>query len=314
MITFYNYEPKINDLFLQTIIGLQKPLKELPDVLLYDEQGEKLYDRVCASDEYYLTRTEIDIMYQCINDIARLIGDDALLIEYGSGSSLKTHMLLDSMPNLVGYVPIDISKEHLLSSAQKIAEKYLHLEVMPVCADYMAPLDLPSPHKPANIRLAYYPGSTIGHLEPPDAFRFLSQIKTACGDDSGLLIGVDLKKDDRHLLDAYNNKAVSDFVINILAHINHKFGANFVLNNFRQQAFYNSALGRVEVYLISNQKQTANMKDKIISFQAEEKIKISHAYKYSLSEFEALAAQAGWKRCCVWHDRHNWFSVQYFVC
>ncbi|MBI1298538.1 L-histidine N(alpha)-methyltransferase [bacterium] len=311
----YNYAPTTDSLYEEVLRGLGKNNKTLPGALLYDERGSQLFEKICEQPEYYLTRTELQIMQQSIDEIVALLGKDVALVEYGSGSSTKTAILLDHLPELACYIPIDISKEHLLQAAEKLARQYLHLEILPVCADYSQPFHLPPSSKVAMRYVAYYPGSTVSHFLPQEAVDFLAQIRQVCGPDSRLLIGVDLKKDPRLIEPAYNDAAGYSraFTSNILTHINRRFGADFANQAFAYQAFFDSQAGRVEFYLVSQQSQTVHLNGVTIDFQAGERINLAYSYKYSLYEFAELAAQAGWRVQQVWTDEQQLFSVQYLT-
>lgn len=312
-IKLYDFEPDTSNLYAEVIAGLQKPTKELPSILLYDERGSQLFDQICETEEYYPTQTELSIMQDNINEMASLIGENALLIEYGSGSSLKTQFLLDHLPHLAGYIPIDISKEFLIHVATKIAKRYPHIEVLPVCADYNQSFHLPSPTKPAMHRVAYHPSSNISHLHPHEAVAFLKRVREVCGPKGGLLIGVDLKKDPEILNRAYNTGRSTAFILNTLSHTNRRFSANFDPSYFEHQAFYNEKLGRVEVYLVSQRKHTAYLNGDLVSFKAGERIHIAYSYKYGLDEFSTLATQGGWQVKQVWTDDNQLFSIQYLT-
>lgn len=308
----YDFAPATGSLYEEVLAGLRKTHKELPGTLLYDERGSQLFDRICEQPEYYLTRTELSIMQQSIGEMATLLGEQVALVEYGSGSSLKTTILLDHLPELTCYIPIDISKEHLLQAATKLAKQYPKLEILPVCADYSLPFHLPTPSKPAARYVAYYPGSTISHFYPEEAVTFLAQVRQVCGPDSRLLIGVDLKKDAKIIEPAYNDAAGYSraFTNNILHHINRRFGANFEPQAFVHQAFFNPSQGRVEFYLASCQPQTVRLNGETIGFQTDERINLAYSYKYSLTGFAELAAKAGWGIKRVWTDDQQLFSVQ----
>jgi dimethylhistidine N-methyltransferase len=295
--------------------GLQKPQKELPSKLFYDERGSQLFEQICELSEYYPTRVEQAIMESHIEEMTKLMGERCLLIEYGSGSSQKTRTLLEHLPQAAGYVPIDISKEHLQQSAAAIAAAYPGLEVLPVYADYESDFYLLTPSNRVARRVAYYPGSTIGNFHPSDAVAFLRQIRNTCGPESDLLIGVDLKKDKDILHDAYNDRAgvTADFNLNILARLNRELGANFALEQFQHEAFYNEAAGRIEMHLVSLCEQTAHLNGRNVSFDANERIWTESSYKYTLHEFAGLAKQAGLQPAKVWTDPERLFSVQYLT-
>jgi len=310
----YDYEPELGDVYQEIMTSLRQPVKTLPYMVTYDERGSHLFEQMCASEEYYLFRTELAILQQYATEIATQIGERALLVEYGSGNSVKTRVLLDTLPQLAGYVPIDISREFLIESAQKLAEAYPELSILPVCADYNTVFALPTPTEPVARRVAYFAGSTIGTMRPDEAITFLQRIRQVCGRDSGLLISVDLKKDPSVLLRAYNVPDItSEFILNVLRHLNRVWGANFVLEHFQFLSLYNSKKGRQEVSLISLTDQTVKIGDEEITFAAGERLWHSDVYKYSLAEFAELAAKAGWTVDQVWTDDKQWFSVQYLT-
>lgn len=308
----YDFAPTTGDLYPAVIDGLHQAEKRLPGALLYDERGSQLFDRICEQPEYYLTRTELGIMQRYIGEMVDLLSAGVALVEYGSGSSLKTTILLDHLPDLACYIPIDISKEHLLQAAEKLTKQYPCLEILPVCADYSQPFHLPAPTKAAARYVAYYPGSTISHFHPAEAVAFLAQVRTVCGPDSLLLIGVDLKKDAAIIEPAYNDRAGFSraFTNNILHHLNQRFSATFDTAGFAHQAFYNPQQGRVEFYLASHQPQMARLNGETFHFAAGERINLAYSYKYSLTEFAELAAKADWHVNRIWTDDQQLFSVQ----
>ncbi len=244
---------------------------------------------------------------------AASFGADALLVEYGSGSSRKTRLLLDALPGLAGYVPIDISKEFLLAAARQIAADYPGLEVLPVCADYEQAFELPAPSKAFRRRVGYLPGSTIGNRPRPEACRFLEKIRLAMGAGGGLLIGVDLKKDPRIFAGAYNENepVVNAFILGALSNLNQNFGADFDLDRFRFRSLYNEEEGRVEICLVSLGAQTVQVCGKPVELADGERILLQVACKYTVHEFATLAEEAGWKASRVWTDQQEYFSVHY---
>ncbi|MFN8495330.1 MAG: L-histidine N(alpha)-methyltransferase [Caldilineaceae bacterium] len=314
-LTLYDFEPDLTSVYQEILPGLQKSPKALTDRINYDEEGSKMFERICELPEYYVTRTETALLQQHIAEITDLIGKEVLLIEYGSGNSQKTRLLLDALPQMVGYIPIDISKEFLLQSATELAQRYPHLEILPVCADYDQPFELPHPRKAAARRVAFYPGSTIGNRPPQDAVNFLHRIRLACGDNGALLIGVDLKKAPHILEAAYNDGAgiCATFSRSGLRWLNQELSSNFQIDQFAHKAIYNEAMGRVEIYLVSMQEQSVSLNERLIHFNAGEQIWRAYSYKYSPAEFADLAAQAGWRVQKVWIDEQQLFSVQYLT-
>src|SRR5262249_3727052 len=217
-VTLYDYEPTPDNFREEALKGLLKSAKTLPCKFFYDERGAQLFEDICRVEEYYPTRTETAILARRAGEIGALIGPRCRLVELGSGSSTKTPLLLDALVDPVAYVPVDISRTQLVESATAIAERYPRLEVLAVCADYTQELALPEPKMPPARTVAFFPGSTIGNLEPNDAEAFLRRIASWCGPGGGLVIGVDLKKDHATLEAAYNDGAgvTAAFNMNLL--------------------------------------------------------------------------------------------------
>ncbi len=308
--------PSATEVLAEVMAALSGHQKTLPCKLFYDERGSSLFDKICDLPEYYTTRTELGIMREYAAKIASAIGPCPLIVEYGSGSSVKTRILLDHLPDAVAYVPIDISGKHLINSAAALQRRYRDLSILPVCADYTRPIALPDIHQANSDRIvAYFPGSTIGNLDPAAAIAFLRSVRATCGRDSRLLIGVDLKKDPSTIHAAYNDSAgvTAAFNLNILRRLNHEVGSNFELNSFYHYAFYNPRLGRVEMHLVSKERQQVFFPGGGgVYFDEGETIHTECCYKYTLGDFAELAAAAGYRRERVWLDERNWFSVQLF--
>ncbi|GCF09511.1 L-histidine N(alpha)-methyltransferase [Dictyobacter arantiisoli] len=298
---------------MEILQGLRKPYKELPSKYFYDEVGSQLFDRITEVDDYYLTRTESLILQQQIEAIAAALGPQCMLIEYGSGSSIKTRQLLDHLVDPIAYVPIDISREHLLQASLTLAHAYPTLEILPICADYTSAFALPQPSRPGKRKVAYYPGSTIGNFDSEPAKRFLSQIAQTCGKGGGLLIGVDLKKDFAILHKAYNDcdGVTAQFNLHLLERLNEELASNFQLDQFGHYAFYNPGQGRIEMHLVSLQKQEVQFGDETITFDNFESIWTESSYKYTLDEFRQLANSTGFQVEHVWLDPQQLFSIQY---
>jgi dimethylhistidine N-methyltransferase len=306
---------EIDDVRADVLGGLTKPAKTLPAKLFYDARGSQLFEEICGLEEYYPTRTEVAILQQYVGEMVRLIGPRCRLVELGSGSSLKTHILLDHLEAPSAYVPIDISKTALLDASRAIAEKYPHLDVLAVCADYTQHFELPEPRQPARRTVAFFPGSTIGNLERGQALAFLRRIAGWCGRGGGLLIGVDLKKDRPTLEAAYNDRrgVTAAFNLNLLHRINRELDAEFDPDAFRHLAIYDEPEGRIEMRLISRRPQIVAVDGCEIAFDEGEWITTEYSHKYSLPEFQRLAAEAGFGVQQVWTDANRMFSVQYLV-
>jgi len=314
----HDFEPDIRTFYADVVKGLCADSKSLPCKYFYDAHGSRLFDDICELDEYYPTRTELGIMNDWVDEIGDLLGHGFRLVEYGSGSSLKTRVLLDRLKGLDAYVPVDISRSHLQLSARQLSVEYPNIPIVPVCADYTAPFNLPnSPLEEAEHErtVVYFPGSTIGNFHPSEAEQFLARIADQCGSGGGLLIGVDLKKDAGVLNAAYNDArgVTAAFNLNLLTRINRELGGDFLLNYFEHNAFYNVFLGRIEMHLISTVKQNVRVGGEVFHFDEGETIHTECSYKYTVDEFAELACKAGFKQVSVWTDPDGYFSVQYLT-
>lgn len=318
-VQFYDLHPAVEDSYSEVLQGLSRTPKILPTRFLYDKRGSDLFDRICEQEEYYLTRTEMKILRQHHQDIAEVL-EDAILIEYGSGSSQKIRILLDSAPHLSTYVAIDISKQHLYEACHNLTTAYPHLQSIAICADYMSPIRLPDAPAFSQIishkrRVAFFPGSTIGNMEPEQALKFLRNMAALVQHQGGVLIGVDLKKEAAILEPAYDDlQGVSaDFALNGLIHLNQALGMDFQPNNFHYCAPYNAEKGRIEMQLRSQVDQVVHLGDQPIAIATGETIVTEYSYKYSVEEFQTLAIAAGFQPKGLWQDDRQLFSIHYLV-
>ena len=295
--------------------GLMQPEKMISPKYFYDEVGSKLFDEITELPEYYPTQTELGIMQSCVGEIADLVGEQASLIEFGSGSSMKTHVLLQNLRSLAAYVPVDISEEHLLASAEALRGEYPHIEILPVVADFTKSFDLPTPTVMPVKNMVYFPGSTIGNFPRGDAKALLDVMYDEAGAHGALLIGVDLQKDADILERAYNDSAgvTAAFNQNMLTHLNREFGADFDVSAFRHNALYNADKGRIELRLIAESPQVVRLGDATIEIDEGEGILTEYSHKYTLDGFAELAGEAGFAVERVWVDDRKLFSVQYLV-
>lgn len=303
------------DNILEIHAGLSRAVKSISPKFFYDDKGSQLFDAICELPEYYPTRTELGIMQANIEELARLIGPQASLIELGSGSSLKTRVLLKQLQDLAVYVPVDISQEHLLLTAECIRADFPAIEVLPVVADFTQVFDLPSPTVMPLRNIIYFPGSTIGNFSADEAHSLMRVMHQQAGEDGGMLIGVDLRKDKAILERAYNDSqgVTAEFNLNVLRHLNREFGATFDLEKFSHRAIYNVEAGRIEMYLDSLAEQSVYVGDKIFHFDKNESILTEHSYKYTLTQFAGMVLAAGFRVEQVWLDSEQLFSVQYCV-
>jgi dimethylhistidine N-methyltransferase len=309
-VRFFDYHPAHADMRAEVLAGLSLPQKRLSPKLFYDQAGSRLFDAITELPEYYPTRTEIGILEAHGDEMAERIGRGNVLIELGSGSSLKIQVLLAALRPAV-YMPVDISREHLLESAAALAARFPSLEIRAACADYSVPIELPLEPDWRAVA-AFFPGSSIGNFEPASACRLLQRIAAIVGPGGRLLIGVDLVKDERVLHAAYNDAqgVTAAFNLNLLTRINRELGADFDLCAFAHRAFYNAAESRIEMHLESRRAQRVVVAGEMFPFRAGETIHTECSYKYLLYGFEALARDAGFEVEQVWSDAGGLFSVQ----
>jgi len=287
------------------IAGLSLPQKTLPPKYFYDAAGSRLFERICRLPEYYVTRAELALTRANIGAIARFAGRGCELVEYGSGESLKTRLLVRAL-RPAAYVPIDISEIALQQSTRTLSKSFPWLKIVPVPGDFSRPIELPRARAP---RVVYFPGSTIGNLDPEEAHAFLAMTRDQA---SRMLVGVDLKKDANVLHAAYNDSrgVTAAFNLNILARINRELGADFDLRKFSHYAFYNAAAGRIEMHLVSLARQSVRVaRHHRFRFERGESIHTENSYKYSVEGFRALAARAGYSGKKVWSDRKGLFAL-----
>jgi dimethylhistidine N-methyltransferase len=308
-------EPANADFFAEAIAGLSATPRTLPCKFFYDERGSELFQKICDLPEYYVTRTELQILKQYGAEIASHLGAGIELIGLGTGAGTKTRILLEELREPIAYIPVDISKEQLQQSAALFHKLFPGLEILPVCADYLQPVALPTPKRKPTRKVVYFPGSTIGNFEPPIALEFLRRIRRVCEDDGGLLIGVDLQKDRQILERAYNDEQgiTAQFNLNLLARANRELGADFDLDRWKHRAVYNAKAGRIEMHLISEIDQTIHIASNEFRFRAGEKIITEFSYKHSPEGFSALAAQVGFRLAHMWTDDAQLFGVFYFT-
>jgi dimethylhistidine N-methyltransferase len=312
-IAFHDYHPAPADLRAEVLHGLSQPRKRLSPKLFYDAEGSRLFDAICELPEYYPTRTEIAILREHGAEMAQHLGREALLVELGSGSSLKIRVLLEALRPAV-YMPVDISSEHLRASAQALAATFPGLQVHAVCADYSAPFALPvDDHE--HPRAAFFPGSSIGNFEPAEAEQLLHRVAAILGAEGRLLIGVDLIKERARLERAYNDAAgvTAAFNMNLLQRINRELDGRFDLAHFRHEAFFNADQSRVEMHLMSTCEQQVEVAGQSFAFSEGETIHTECSHKYSIDGFQALAARAGFVPEQVWTDPEQLFSVHCLV-
>ncbi|MDQ6656191.1 MAG: L-histidine N(alpha)-methyltransferase, partial [Verrucomicrobiota bacterium] len=274
-------EPAASDFMSEAIAGLSASPRTLPSKFFYDARGAELFGQITELPEYYVTRTETAILAQSAAEMAESIGANAELVGLGTGAGVKTRMLLQQLENPIAYVPVDISKRRLVESATELSRVMPELEILPVCADYIQRFELPTPAQRPDHIAVYFPGSTIGNLEPALARSFLEQIARLCGREGGLIIGVDLQKPRDVLLAAYNDAqgVTAEFNLNLLVRANRELGADFVLPCWQHRAVYNEQEHRIEMHLISAADQTVRLGGREFRFLKGEKIVSEFSYK-----------------------------------
>lgn len=311
-IRFYNDYPASSDIRQEVLDGMSDDPKRIPPKYFYDARGSTLFEKICGLPEYYATRTEINILKTHAREIAEFIGPNCLLIELGSGNSTKVRLLLDALQPAT-YMPIDLSKEHLLENAKELAMDYPWLDVRPACMDFTQTLHIPFDSNAVK-KVVFFPGSSIGNFEPREATEILGTIANVLQSEGELLIGVDLKKDPGILNAAYNDTkgVTAAFNKNVFVRINRELGADFRVENFDHKAFYNEDKGRIEMHLVSKTDQVVNIDGVRSDIKKGERIHTENSYKYRIDEFLRIAQKAGLEHKKTWTDNDDLFSVHYF--
>jgi dimethylhistidine N-methyltransferase len=302
--------------FLRDVVdGLVRPQKQLSCKYFYDAIGSALFEQICALDEYYLTRTELAILSFHAREMAEVIGEDCELIEFGSGSGLKTRLLLREIRAPRAYLPVDIAREQLDQSVRDLARRFPSIRFMPVHADFTARFRLPRTGDPRAPRVVYFPGSTIGNFRPEAAVDLLRNVAKLVGEGGGLLIGYDLDKDESIVWPAYNDKrgVTAAFNLNLLARINRELTADFNLAAFEHRAIYLRNEERMRIELVSTKSQVVHLAGRTIPFGAGEAIHTEDSYKYTPETFSRLTSEAGFTLQRQWLDPRKYFSVQYLT-
>ena len=302
------------ELLVEVLNGLTANPRTLPAKLFYDDEGARLFERICTLDEYYLTRAELSILCARVGEIAALAGPRCALVEYGSGAGTKIRLLLDALDAPAAYVPIDISHLQLARVAEDLAWEYPRVLISPLCADYTRPLTLPS--LPAHTRrLAFFPGSTIGNFHPAEAAAFLTRIRRTVGPGGMLVLGVDRRKDPALLHAAYDDRegVTARFNLNMLRRINRELGADFDVRKFQHLAFFNDQASRVEMHLVSTEDQVVRIADATIEIARSETIWTESSYKYDEEQLANVVGSAGFAVERLWTDERSYFWVAVLV-
>lgn len=290
--------------------GLTAPRKYLLPKYFYDARGCELFDAITEQPEYYPTRVELEILRNNAKAITNLFPPNAALVEFGTGATTKARILLSAATTLKAYVPIDIASEWLREEGARVQADFPHVAVRPVIADFTGAIALPADVQSLP-RVGFFPGSTIGNLEPHEASNFLQRAATVLGRGALLIVGVDRVKDTKVLNAAYNDAAgvTAAFNLNQLTRINREMGSDFQTGAFEHHAFFNRALSRVEMHLASRTRQRVRVDGETILFRPGETIHTESSYKYTPDSFGALARGASWTPAALWTDAAGYFSV-----
>lgn len=312
---FINHAPSTSTVLKEVLAGLSKSQKALPPKLLYDKRGSEIFEKICLLKEYYPTRAETEILKNHAIDICKMIGEESVVIEPGSGAGDKIRHLLPHLRNPKAYVPIEISKEILLRMTDEFTDEFPNLKVIPVCADFNQPIELPLTLESERAKkVVFFPGSTIGNFNPHEAIAFLKNMAKLVGHGGGLVIGVDMKKAPEIFQLAYDDPhgVTADFNLNLLERLNRETSASFDTRNFAHEAKYDEKLGRVEMHLVSKISQLVRVNETVFRFKEGETIHTESSYKYTVDEFSELGAKAGWEIKKFWKNKENQFCVYYF--
>ena len=295
--------------------GLSRRPRTLPCKYFYDAEGSALFEQICRLDEYYLTRTELEILESHAAEMAALLGPECLLVEPGCGSGRKTELLLDHLERPAGYVALDISPEPLARFASGLAKRRPGLHVLPLLEDYTGEFELPPLRRRPRRRAVFFPGSTIGNFHPGDVEGFLKRMARLCGSGGALLVGVDLPKDRETLERAYDDArgVTAAFNKNLLVRMRRELGAELDVDGFAHRAVWNAVISRVEMHLVSLRRQTIVVGGRRFEIDADESIRTECCYKWSLEAFRRVAAGTGWSVERVFTDAKQRFAVQYLV-
>lgn len=295
------------------IEGLSRLRKRLPPKHFYDAAGSRLFDAITELPEYYPTRTELCILRARAREMASRCGPRCLLVELGAGSLSKVRLLLDRLECPAGYIPVDVSGDHLRAASAALASDYPTLDIVPIIADFTQAFALPA--MSAARRVVYFPGSTIGNFDPHEADILLRRVARLVGPGGGLLLGIDLRKDIAVLERAYNDLAgvTAAFNRNLLVRINREFDAAFDPEAFQHLAFYNCERSRIEMHLVSAYEQRVRVGESTFDFRAGESIHTENSYKFDVAEFASRAARCGLRLDTKWTDPLNYFAVLYLT-
>ncbi|WP_340647705.1 L-histidine N(alpha)-methyltransferase [Pseudoxanthomonas winnipegensis] len=304
--------PKPDDITADALEGLSRDPKTLPSKYFYDAEGSRLFEAITHLPEYYLTRTELALLEQRLPSIAQAIGPGAHVVEYGSGSGRKTELLLEHLHAPVAYTPVEISRTAVVQATARLSEHFPAIEMLPVCADFTRPLDLPQSARPAQRTVMFFPGSTLGNFTDEAAQALLDGMRQTMGPGGCALVGIDLDKEPALIEAAYNDAAgiTAAFTLNLLARLNREIGSDFDLDAFAHRAVYVRERLRIETFLVSQRAQTVKVGGRRFDFAQGEAMQVEYSHKYTDARFAQLAARAGLKVTHGWNDARDWFGLR----
>jgi dimethylhistidine N-methyltransferase len=305
--------PDEGEFLANVCAGLRRQPKAISPKYFYDIHGSELFDLICTTPEYYLARTETAILDRYGAEMTELAGTSCVLIELGSGSAIKTPLLLRHLADDAMYLPIDICGPNLQQSTRRLQAMFPAMNMQPLCMDYTKMHVHALKSFSNRRRVVFFPGSTIGNYAPEDVVRLLGHLAELVERDGALLIGVDCKKSPDVLNAAYNDAAgyTAAFNLNLLARMKRELGARLDMEMFEHYAYYNAALGRVEMHLLSRCDQVICLGKEVFAFKEGETIHTEDSYKYIAHEFQRLASAAGWHLKATWSDHDGLFNVHY---
>lgn len=302
--------PRMADFRKEVLQGLLESPKRISPKFFYDENGSKLFDEITRLDEYYPTRSELEILETRCPEITEFIGSNALVIELGGGNGMKGSKLLKCLDEPDGYVLVDISRDSLSAAVDRLTGEFPDFYIRAIWADYTDPGVMDGLDLPGRKALVFL-GSTIGNMEPEDAMAFISGCRALLSEGETFIIGVDLKKDVHELELAYNDRKgiTAEFNLNLLKRINLEFNTAIDTSSFKHVAFYNREKGRIEMHLQSLSDQAYSLDGKRIFFHAGETIHTENSYKYSIPEFTALLLGSGFSIIRNWTDSRKNYAL-----
>ncbi|MCB1536954.1 MAG: L-histidine N(alpha)-methyltransferase [Rhodoblastus sp.] len=300
----------LGDFAEDVIAGLSAHPRTLPCKYFYDARGSDLFEAITLLPEYYPTRTETGILHTRAADICAHLTPGSVLVEYGSGSSLKTEILLRA-GDFAAYAPIDISPAALEGAASRLRRRFPNLRVEPVIGDFVG--DIALPHALGGLpRAGFFPGSTIGNFSPPEARALLRRMARQLGRGARLVIGVDLRKSPDILVPAYDDAqgVTAAFNLNLLARLRNELRARIDVNGFAHRAVWNARESRIEMHLVAKRPQTIALAGRSFAFAEGDTIHTENSYKYGAAQFEELTRAAGWRPLETFVDDERLFSVR----